>query len=123
MRSRSAVAALFLTASVLAADAGAAAPVPHSCGNEATTPGRAGNPAGTPAGNPAANPASTPAGNPGPCKHWPPGDLTLAQRANGPGTTQRNLVRPKALPEPGTLALLATVLTGIGLGANRKKSV
>ncbi|HEY9446021.1 MAG TPA: PEP-CTERM sorting domain-containing protein [Burkholderiales bacterium] len=111
MRSRSAVAALFLTASVLAADAGAAAPVPHSCGNEATTPGRAGNPAGTPAGNP------------GPCKHWPPGDLTLAQRANGPGTTQRNLVRPKALPEPGTLALLATVLTGIGLGANRKKSV
>lgn len=119
MRSRSAVAALFLTASVLAADAGAAAPVPRSCGNEVTTPGHAGTRAGTPAGTPAGNPA----GNPGPCKHWPPGDLTLAQRANGPGTTQRNQVRPKALPEPGTLALLATVLTGIGLGAKRKKSV
>jgi len=110
MRSGNTVAAVFIAVFVLAAEAGAVVLNSHA-----------------PSGN-GTNSGGSSTGGTGNTR--PPGDLTIVEKANGTGNgqnngaggTNRSFVNARTLPEPGTLALLATALAGIGCGARRKRS-
>lgn len=82
--------------------------------NNGNAPGTPGSPTGS--GDPQGSP-----GNGNQPQTWPVGDLTLVEQS-GPTTSNVQTPQPRALPEPGTWALLAAVVAGIAVSSRRSKT-